>query len=943
MRRVALILIAGLLSLCAPAADVADRIYLNGDIWTGVDGRPRVEALATSGARILAVGSNSEIRKLAGSGSQIVDLKGRFVSPGFIDAHLHFMGGAASLDMVDLVGAGSVAEIQRRLAAYAGSHPDAKWIVGRGWAFSDFPGAAPHFKMLDAAIPDRPVLMEDRDGHTVLCNSRALAAAGIARATKDPPGGVIERDVRGEPTGLLKESAMGLVEKLVPPASPAQKYAALRKAEDLAASCGLTSVQNAGLDLEDLPVYERLLRENGVKTRFYSALMMLKNPSPEHVARCKKLVSEHSGPLFRFGPVKGLVDGTVDAKTAAMIEPYTTGGRGLLLWSPEELNHAVAIYDRAGFQIMLHAIGDRAVRISLDSFENAAKLNGTSGRRHRLEHIEVPDRADIPRFKALGVIASTQAIFANPDQTTLENFAMLLGPARASLADSFSLFDDAGAVQAFGSDWPVFSFDVLRGIYAAVARTTPEGTPPGGWEPQGRISAEAALRHFTRDAAYASFDEAFKGTLEAGKAADFVVLSDDILAPPPERILKARVLHTVMAGRETYRDASFTAESSTPGQPARPGTANPPKQQKANLVRVGAAQPRARLIDWRLPPAQALAAVDRSLEELEQIVDRAATAGCDALALPEDTLGLLHWEMGNKALLREVLPKAVDQMLTRLGKRAAAHRMYIVCCNDTAAPDGAYRNTSFFLGRNGEVVGRYDKVDLAIHESDRKRGTGFPVFMTTDLGGVGMLICYDMVMPESSRCLALGGADVIFVPTLGGAAMGGDPDSDDNDISLAAFRTRAVDNFVYLVIAKRDDGAMIISPQGKVLARGKGPDGIAIADIDPFGGREAGDALNFQQDMRARLFRERNPAAYAILTDPNPPALKKLPVATTAEEAVRVGSQTLTAGSARYEAAEALLKEGKTAEAVHAYEQLCIEFPGTWIDRAARKRIASLK
>ena len=520
---------------------------------------------------------------------------------------------------------------------------------------------------------------------------------------------------------------------------------------------------------------------------------------------------------------------------------------------------------------------------------------------------------------------------------------MVLGPARAALADSFSLFDDAGAVQAFGSDWPVFSFDVLRGIYAAVARMTPEGTPPGGWEPQGRISAEAALRHFTRDAAYASFDESFKGTLEAGKAADFVVLSDDILAPPPERILKARVLLTVMAGRETYRDASYAADSSTPGQPTRPGTANLPKQQKAHLVRVGAAQPRSRLIDWRLPPAQALAAVDKSLGELEQIVERAATAGCDALALPEDTLGLLHWEMGNKSLLREVLPKAVEQMLARMGKKAAAHRMYIVCCNDTAAADGTYRNTAFFLGRNGEVIGRYDKVDLTIHESDRKRGTGFPVFNTPDLGGVGMLICYDMVMPESSRCLALGGADVIFVPTLGGAAMGGDPDSEDNDISLAAFRTRAVDNFVYLVIAKREDGAMIISPQGKVLAEGRGPDGIAVADIDPFDGREAGDALNFQKDMRARLFRERNPAAYGILTDPNPPALKKLPVATTVEEAVRVGAKTLTAGSERYEAAEALLKVGKTAEAVRAYEQLCIEFPGTWIDRAARKRLASLK
>jgi hypothetical protein len=234
-------------------------------------------------------------------------------------------------------------------------------------------------------------------------------------------------------------------------------------------------------------------------------------------------------------------------------------------------------------------------------------------------------------------------------------------------------------------------------------------------------------------------------------------------------------------------------------------------------------------------------------------------------------------------------------------------------------------------------------VDLTIHESDRQSGSSFPVFETPDLGGVGLLICYDMVMPESSRCLALGGADIIFVPTLGGAAMGGDPDSSDDDISLAAFRTRAVDNFVYLVVAKRDEGAMVISPQGKVLAEGKGPDGIAIADINPFAGREAGDALNFQADMRARLFRERNPAAYGILVDPNPPALKKLPVTTTVEEAVRVGAKTLTVGGERFEAAEALLREGRTAEATRAFEQLCVEFPGTWIDRAARKRLASLK
>ena len=553
-----LLLIAGFAGEpAASAADTADRIYINGNIWTGVEGRPRAEALAVRGSAILAVGSNGEVRKLAGNRTEIFDLKGRCVVPGFIDAHLHFMGGALSLGMVDLVDAGNIAEIQRRVAAFALSHPDAKWIVGRGWAFGDFAGSAPHRKVLDSVIPDRPALMRDRDGHTLLCNSSALATAGINRATQDPPGGVIERDSAGEPTGLLKESAMSLVDKLVPPPAPDQKYAALRKAQDLASSFGLTSVHNTGFNLEELPVYERLLRENAVKIRIYSALMMDKKPTPEHLGRYKLLISKHRSPLFRFGAVKGLVDGVVDAKTAAMLQPYTTGGKGLLLWSPEDLNRAVAVYDREGYQIMLHAIGDHAIRISLDALENAARLNKTAGRRHRLEHIEVPDPADIPRFKGLGVIASTQAIFADPDPTTLNNYAIVLGPARAARANSFRLFDDAGAVQAFGSDWPVFSCDVLKGIYAAVTRMTPQGKPKGGWEPQGRISAEAALRHFTRDAAYASFDESFKGTLEAGKAADFVVLSEDILAPPPERILRARVLLTVMDARETYRANSF--------------------------------------------------------------------------------------------------------------------------------------------------------------------------------------------------------------------------------------------------------------------------------------------------------------------------------------------------------------------------------------------------
>lgn len=550
-------LLAWLLAAPLGAAETADRIFINGSVWTGDAARPRAQALAVRGSNVLAVGTTAEVRRLAEKGTDVVDLRGRFVVPGFDDAHIHFMSGSLALDRVDLAGAGSVAEIQRRIAAYAKDHPDAPWIVGRGWGYADFAGSGPHRKLLDAVVSDRPALMTDRDGHTGWCNSKALEAAGITHATKDPPSGIIERDESGEPTGVLKEAAKGLVGKLVPPPGPEQKYRALQKGLELAASYGLTSVQNASFDLEDLPVYERLLAEGGLKVRVYSALPMLKDIGPADLARYKELREKHRSPRFRFGAVKGLVDGVVDAKTAAMFEPYTTGGTGLLNWTPEDLDRSVAFYDREGFQVFLHAIGDRAIHMALDAFERAAKANGTTGRRHRVEHIEVPLLADLPRFKALGVIASTQAAFAEPDKTTLENYVVLLGPERSARACSFRLFDDAGAIQAFGSDWPVFSCEVLRGIYVVGTRMTPEGTPPGGWEPQGRISAEAALRHFTRDAAYASFEEDLKGTLAPGKLADFVVLSDDVLAPPPERILKTRVLMTVMGGNDTYRAPGF--------------------------------------------------------------------------------------------------------------------------------------------------------------------------------------------------------------------------------------------------------------------------------------------------------------------------------------------------------------------------------------------------
>ncbi|MFN7993410.1 MAG: carbon-nitrogen hydrolase family protein [Bryobacteraceae bacterium] len=357
----------------------------------------------------------------------------------------------------------------------------------------------------------------------------------------------------------------------------------------------------------------------------------------------------------------------------------------------------------------------------------------------------------------------------------------------------------------------------------------------------------------------------------------------------------------------------------------------------ARKMKVCAAQSGPDWVSWHLNAAGALQAADRVIEQLVPLVNRAGTAGCDVLTLPEDTLGVLHWEVANKPAMKDVLIPAVKHMLDRLGRTAAGHHMYLVLSSDTAEPDNTYRNTAFFLGRDGREIGRYYKVHPTITESDRVRGETFPVFETPDLGGVGMLICYDMVMPESSRGLALNGADLIFVSTMGGAVTTG-----DESLNRAAFRVRAADNFVYLVVAMRN-GALIVSPQGAVLSEVTEPGSIAMAEIDPFGGREGGDALNSQRDMRARLFRERNPAAYGVFTNPNPPALKKIPATISVNDAVRIGSTALTIGEQRFAEAEALARSGKSSEAAQAFARLRADFPGTWIEREAESRLSKIK
>jgi predicted amidohydrolase len=357
-----------------------------------------------------------------------------------------------------------------------------------------------------------------------------------------------------------------------------------------------------------------------------------------------------------------------------------------------------------------------------------------------------------------------------------------------------------------------------------------------------------------------------------------------------------------------------------------------------NTVRIAAAQAASRVIDFRLDPNEALAAVDKNLNHLERIIARAGEAKCDALVLPEDTPGLLNWVGANETLAKELLPKVVHRMVERLGSAAARHNMYLVVCSDFTESDGGIYNTAFLLGRDGREIGRYHKVCPTWGEAGvRRRGTKFPVFDTPDLGTAGMLICYDLVVPETARSLALQGADIIFFPTMGGAAIG------EDDIGIQALRVRAAENFIWLAVAHRGSGAMIISPQGKIVAKAEGPDGLAIADIDVRGQRQGGDSMNWQRDMRARLFRERNPEAFGILIETNPPVLSKVPIALTQQEAGRIMARALTVGEDAFREANVLIGRGQTNEAIAAFERLRKEYPATWIDRRSEERLAKLQ
>jgi hypothetical protein len=533
-----------------------DLIVYNGHVFTGA-GEPPAEALAVRGNEILRVGTNREIKRLAGRATTVVDAHGGSVLPGFVDGHLHFVSGGLGMDRVNLLDAETLEAIGQKIRAFAQANPDRPWVLGRGWYYSPFPGGLPTRQQLDELVPDRPAYMTCYDGHTAWANSRALALAGITSKTPDPPGGVIVKDPRtGEPTGVLKESAKALMAKVLPQPTREDRLRAIRAAVAEASRLGVTSVHEAGTDAGDLELFDEVEKAGGLQVRVYAALDVTEKMTESDADAFGALRAKYaSNPRIKVGAIKIFEDGVIEAHTAAMLAPYANKPTpGKADYTPAELRRIVTMMDARGWQIMTHAIGDAAVRLTLDAYEQAARANPepAHGRRHRVEHAETIDPADIPRFGALNAIVSYMPYHANPTAAQLDVWQANIGPDRASRGWISGTLQRAGARQVFGSDWPVVAMDPRLAINMAVTRRTPEGNPPEGWHAHEAISLERAIEAMTSAGAYASFDEHKKGRLAPRMLADIVILTKNVFAEPRGRFLDAEVETTIFDGKIVY-------------------------------------------------------------------------------------------------------------------------------------------------------------------------------------------------------------------------------------------------------------------------------------------------------------------------------------------------------------------------------------------------------
>jgi predicted amidohydrolase YtcJ len=550
----------------------ADLVLLGGAVYTCDAARTWATAVAVAGGRVLDVGTDDAVRAHVGPATRVVELAGRMVLPAFHDSHLHPVAGGVELGQCNLNGLRSGEAVLATVRRYAAEHPQAAWIVGGGWDLPLFPASGPRREDLDLAVPDRPAYLVAADGHSAWANSAALRAAGLGAQTPDPRRGRIERDpATGEPAGTLREAAMDLVAGRAPAASLAERVVGLRRALELAARHGIVALQEAHAEAEILEAYDELERRGELDATVVVSLGIDVERWREEIARLLELRAARTGPRLRATAVKVFADGVIESGTAALLVPYRAhaghvhgepgGDCGALDLEPAELRRLLARLDREGFQIHVHAMGDRATRAALDALAAAARRNGRRDSRHHLTHLELVDPADIPRFRELGVAANFQPLWACADRYVTEMTEPLLGPERSRWLYPLGSFERSGAVVVGGSDWSVSALDPLQGIEVAVRRREPgsaEGTP---WIPEERIDLAAAIAAYTIRGAWLAFRERETGSLEPGKRADLVVLDRNLFAIPAREISAARVLLTLDAGRERYRDPEFAADS----------------------------------------------------------------------------------------------------------------------------------------------------------------------------------------------------------------------------------------------------------------------------------------------------------------------------------------------------------------------------------------------
>lgn len=544
----------------AAAADCTPNlIIVNAKVHTVDREKPSAEAIAICGEVIGRVGRSADVRKLAGPATRVFDAGGRLVVPGFNDAHVHLLSGADEIVGVNLRPARSEAEMADKLRAYAARLPKGRWIQGGYWDHEAWPSKAlPTRRALDAAIPDHPVFVQRLDGHMAVANSLAMKLAGVTPDARSPEGGTIVLDASGEPTGVFKDNAMTLVSRVIPADTLPETIEKARAALSHAASLGVTTIQDMTASPTELRAYQALRAAGELTARIYS----IQNHGIEGL-QSAGITSGFGDDWLRVGGIKLFADGSMGSGTAAFFAPYDDepGTSGLLLQSTGALERAIFDADAAGFQIVVHAIGDRANAIVLDVVEKLNRERGKRDRRARIEHAQVVRDVDKKRFKPAGVIASIQPSHCIDDMRWAEK---RIGRDRSAIAYDFKSFVDAGAAVAFGTDWYVEPLDPMVGLYAAVTRQFPDGTPAGGWFPEERLTMQQAVEYYTLGSAYAEFAEQRKGSITEGKLADLVVLSRDIFEVAPREILETRPVLTVVGGKPVYDAAAPRARA--PGE-----------------------------------------------------------------------------------------------------------------------------------------------------------------------------------------------------------------------------------------------------------------------------------------------------------------------------------------------------------------------------------------